>query len=401
MRRIILSDMALKIISIIVAIVLWMYVMSEQNPHITTVIKEVPVKLLNMDEDKFALKDNDDKLYVNVKVKGRRSIIMELKPDDIKADIKMKGRTEGENLLPVNVEVPNNVELLDFYPKEIMLSLDAIIEEQFPVTVDIQGVPAQGFAAGEPRAKPQAVVVKGPRSKIDSIKQVVAKVDIKDMNADINATIPLRVIDGQGQVQKDVTFWPETVDIYLPIVPVKEVSVIPNIKGDPPEGYFIRSVKTENPTVQVTGSEETLAQLDVITTETIDIGGQINSIVREVNLLVPENVKLIEPHEGSTKVQIEIEKHADLEMVLNSEDIVVENLSQDLVAEIEKKELTLTISGPESTIEKVTNNMIKVYIDASELDVGEHQTKILGTINRPYNIIKIQPDNIKIVIRKL
>ena len=58
----------------------------------------------------------------------------------------MKGRMEGENLLTVSVTLPDNIELVSINPPEIMVTLEPVVEKQIPVTVDINGSPAEGFA---------------------------------------------------------------------------------------------------------------------------------------------------------------------------------------------------------------------------------------------------------------
>ena len=132
--------------------------------------------------------------------------------------------------------VPSNVEFIDVFPREIMVVLDGIVEEQLPITVDVTGRPARGFAITTPVTKPQAVVVKGPRSKVNAIKQVSTKIDINGQNSDVTSTLPVRVFDAQNKEQKDITFRPEVVEVTVPIVPVKDVKIVPNLTGSLPEG---------------------------------------------------------------------------------------------------------------------------------------------------------------------
>ncbi|HHY70859.1 MAG TPA: hypothetical protein GX519_04205, partial [Thermoanaerobacterales bacterium] len=185
MRKFFATDTAVKILSIIVAIVMWLYVMNEQNPQITTMVREVPVKLQNLDESKFALKEDSAQFKVSVKVKGRRSLVADLKPDDINAEVNMRGRMEGDNLIRVDVTTPPNVEFIDVLPREVMVTLDGIVEEQMPIVVDVAGIPTQGFAADKPMTKPQAVVVKGPRSMVNAVKKVSTRIDISDKNSTV------------------------------------------------------------------------------------------------------------------------------------------------------------------------------------------------------------------------
>ena len=103
MRKFLSSETAIKIFSILPALIMWMYVMNEQNPQFTYVVRDVPVKLVNLDAEKFALKNGNEEFKVNVKIRGRRSQVAEIKPNYINAEVNLRGRMEGENLLRVDV----------------------------------------------------------------------------------------------------------------------------------------------------------------------------------------------------------------------------------------------------------------------------------------------------------
>ena len=401
MRKFFASDTAIKILSIIAAIVMWLYVMNEQNPQVTYVIRDVPVKLQNLDETKFALKDNSIEYKVNVRVSGRRSLVANLKPSDIHAQVNLRGRMEGDNLIRVDVSTPPNVELIDVSPREIMVTLEAIIEEQLPVSVDIIGVPAPGFAVDRPTSKPQAVVVKGPRSLVNAVKKVSASIDVTDTNSTIVSTLPVRVLDAQNKEQKGVTFRPEVVEVTVPIVPVSNVQVLPNIRGNPPEGYIIRDVRIDPPTVVVTGGHEILDGLQSLGTESINVEGATSTVSTDVKLILLKGVSLFDEDIETVRVTVEIERLATTTLNVDSEEIQILNLSTGLQAEVEKREILLTVSGPESIIDKVNKNMLRLNIDVADLAEGEYIIDIRGDISRPYRVINIEPTSITVTLRNL
>lgn len=205
-RRLFDDDTAIKILSIILAVLMWLYAMNEQNPQVTYIIKDVPVKLVNLDEEKLVLKDESAEFKVNVKVRGRRSLVSDLKSDDISAEMNMKGRIEGENLIRVDVVVPPNIELIDVYPREILVTLEAVIEEERPVTVEVTGTTAQGFAARPAQVSPQYVTVKGPRSAVEAVNKVVVYIDVSGKDKPIIGNFPFKVLDKNGKEQKRITF---------------------------------------------------------------------------------------------------------------------------------------------------------------------------------------------------
>ena len=89
-------------------------------------------------------------------------------------------------------------------------------------------------------------------------------------------------------------------EVTVPIIPVRNVQVLPNIKGNPPEGYIIRDVRIDPPEVTVTGSSDTLSDLQTINTESINIDGKTSAVTAEVRLIFPRGVtsfdeELIQP----------------------------------------------------------------------------------------------------------
>lgn len=402
MHRFFANDTAVKVLSIIVAIVMWLYVMNEQNPQVTYIVRDVPVKLSNLDEDKFALKDESSQFTVNVKVRGRRSLVTDLKPNDISAEVSMRGRMEGDNLIRVDVVVPPNIELIDVLPREIMVTLEAVIEEQRPVTVEVVGTPAQGFAAGKPQVKPQEVVIKGPRSIVNSIKKISTTIDISDKDSAVTSTLPFMVLDGQGNEQKRITFRPDVVEVTVPIVPVSNVQVLPNIRGNPPEGYIIRDVRIDPPSITVTGSADILNNLQSISTEPINIQGEVSTVSVDVNLLLPKGITIFDEEVQSARVTVEIEKLATTTLNIKSDKIAVEGANSGLNAELEHdRDVILTVSGPESIIDKANENMVKLNVDITGLTEGEHFVKIRADVSRPYRVIKIEPSEIHVTISNL
>jgi YbbR domain-containing protein len=401
MGKFLSGELAIKIISVVAAFVMWMYVMNEQNPQVTYVVRNVPVKLQNLDESKFALRNTNQQFFINVKVKGRRSLIADLKPQDIEAEVNLQGRMEGENLLPVSVTVPGNVELLDFSPKEIMVVLDAVIEEQMPVYADIKGVPAEGYAYTKPVVRPQAVVVKGPRTLVNSIKKVAVQVDISGKNATVVSTLPLRVLDAQDREQRGITFRPDVVEVTVPVVPVSSVPISPDIKGSPQEGYIVKDVRVAVPVVVLTGGRDVLRSIDTVFTEPINIEGLTQTVSRDVRLILPRGVKIFEEQVKTVRVTVEIEKLSSRTLTFRPEEIAVNNLSPEFTAELENRDIVLTVRGPESIIDRVNKNMVEIYVDILGLVEGEHMLKIRASIPRPYTIAEIQPESIKVTLRRI
>lgn len=399
MDNILRNNMSIKLISILVAVLLWMYVISEQNPYIIHIYKDVPVKLNNLDTANFALKEEEAGFKVSVRVRGRRATISELTKSEIKAEVNLRGRMEGENLIPVAVTVPDNVELLDINPPEIMVTLETIIEKQVPIVVRLTGTPAGGFAAMDPSAKPGEAVLKGARSVVESVKSAFVSVDISGKNRDVKGNFPLRVVDEKNGEVKNITFRPETVDVTVPIVKKADVEVIPKITGSPAGGYAVSDITVVPLTLSVTGEDEVVESLNELYTEGLDITGLSQDIQKEVKVILPEGVRPVRGEKDTVTVFINIEKEVEGSLKITKEVDVI-NLQDGYEAVIEPVEITLNFKGLRQFVDNVKEDDINIYVNLKNLKQGVYNAKLQVGVPENITLLDYSPKNISVEIRE-
>jgi YbbR domain-containing protein len=399
MDNILRNNMSIKLISILVAVLLWMYVISEQNPYIIHIYRDVPVKLNNLDTANFALKEGEAGFKVSVRVRGRRATISELTKSEIKAEVNLRGRMEGENLIPVAVTVPDNVELLDINPPEIMVTLETIIEKQVPIVVRLTGTPAGGFAAMDPSAKPGEAVLKGARSVVESVKSAFVSVDISGKNRDVKGNFPLRVVDEKNGEVKNITFRPETVDVIVPIVKKADVEVIPKITGSPAGGYAVSDITVVPLTLSVTGEDEVVESLNELYTEGLDITGLSQDIQKEVKVILPEGVRPVRGEKDTVTVFINIEKEVEGSLKIRKEVDVI-NLQDGYEAVIEPVEITLNFKGLRQFVDNVKEDDINIYVNLKNLKQGVYNAKLQVGVPENITLLDYSPKNISVEIRE-
>lgn len=399
MDNILRNNMSIKLISILVAVLLWMYVISEQNPYIIHIYRDVPVKLNNLDTANFALKEGEAGFKVSVRVRGRRATISELTKSEIKAEVNLRGRMEGENLIPVTVTVPDNVELLDINPPEIMVTLETIIEKQVPIVVRLTGTPAGGFAAMDPSAKPGEAVLKGARSVVESVKSAFVSVDISGKNRDVKGNFPLRVVDEKNGEVKNITFRPETVDVTVPIVKKADVEVIPKITGSPAGGYAVSDITVVPLTLSVTGEDEVVESLNELYTEGLDITGLSQDIQKEVKVILPEGVRPVRGEKDTVTVFINIEKEVEGSLKITKEVDVI-NLQDGYEAVIEPVEITLNFKGLRQFVDNVKEDDINIYVNLKNLKQGVYNAKLQVGVPENITLLDYSPKNISVEIRE-
>lgn len=290
---------SLKLLSLVLAFALWVYVSNEQNP--------VREKILNVNLEHSGLPVNGIVSglpdSVRVRIEGNKNQLANLSPVDFRALVQIPEGKYGEVSLPVKVTAPPGLRVAGVTPDEVKVYLDRVVERYITVAVNVRGTPASGYIALAPQYQPATVLVRGPGRVVNNLDHATAQVDIQGAAANVEQTVPISV----GPV--NVTLIPPEVKIMVPVVSSVSTATIPvrlQVSGSPAAGYMVKGSAAEPSAVQVIGPPEALKGISFVSTEAVDVQGLDKSLTREVAVLMPAGVTGIQP--GRVKVSVEIVK---------------------------------------------------------------------------------------------
>ena len=144
MKRLLSGNMAPKILSVVGACLLWLFVMNEQNP-LSEMTYTVQLEQRNLAGNLLVFNTPET---VRVRVKGPRSVIAGVLAKDIKAYIDLKGVSEGRYAIKVHAQAPLPVEVVEINPDQVMLRTDTYLERAFPVELQFIGDALAGVGRG-------------------------------------------------------------------------------------------------------------------------------------------------------------------------------------------------------------------------------------------------------------
>ncbi|MBA1336347.1 MAG: hypothetical protein HPY66_2782 [Firmicutes bacterium] len=399
MARITDKEINIRIISVIFAVVLWLYVASEQNPMEYKNIKEVSVQLINLESvAKSGLVIKDEQVYkVDVTLQGKRSILSEVKATDIRVEADLRGfNQKGVNSIPVEVKgVPTNVELVDFTPKNIKVSLEPIISVQVPVGVNTTGRPKDGYTSLQPVVTPGEVLVKGPESLVGNIKVQTAALKLDGTSGDVKEVLPVKVVDQDGNEITGVEISPNIVEVDVPVRRTKEVKVDVVIQGEPAQGYEIVNILQGRQTVVAYGDQNLIDSIDRIVTKPVNIAGIEQDSSYQADLIIPEGVSLI-GNISRIDVNVRIEKIIAKKLII--ERITPVNMGKGLRIgdNTELPRVQMTLEGRESIINRLTANDINIYVDLKDLGRGSHNVPLQADLPDGVSKKALEPDKVEI-----
>ena len=394
MDKLLEKHVVARFISLVLAFFLWLSVVNEQNPEIDRTITLQP-QLRGLPADMVIIEEVDP---VSLRLRGRRNDIFEVGAEELEVYASLSGVGEGENEIEVRVgRQPAGIKVMEIIPAHILVQTEGIIQEQREIQLSLKGEPAEGHALGEKHFTPAQVIVEGPRSIVEEIARVVARLDISEAVNDIQEVVLLQALSRQGSVlNEDVIIRPEVVEIKIPVMelPSKVLEIKPHITGEAAEGYQVDEVVVVPTELRVYAPLEVLDQMSQLETVPIDIEGATADIILEPRLLVPNEIQL--PF-NRVRVTVMVSEKTG-ERKVREVPIKINNLEEGLAAELDSGIIDVTIFGSSNQINSLQPRDITAFVDTNNLGVGQHRLKV--RLELPFGIqrIAVDPEEVTVTI---
>lgn len=287
------SNTALKIISLLLAVILWTYVTYQDNTERTHWFKDVPITVVGseaLSETGFYV-TGTSRTSIDVKLRGNRADLSRVNIDDITVVMDVSGLSrEGDTAVICEVKsVPNNIEVVSTRNGTVTVSAEEIITDIYPISVRVVGSPASGYSVFDTSLSSNEVTVRGPKTIVSTIASVATKsVSIDGANQSGVVSVGLTAYDSEGNSLSGVTFDPSTVEVSYNVLREKTVPLRISLTKIP-----INKDITYSPgTIKIYGSADDLAAVELITSAPLDVSQAEDGDVLSVGLNIPTGVRL-------------------------------------------------------------------------------------------------------------
>lgn len=203
----------------------------------------------------------------------------------------------GLNQVPIRVDSGDPAVQVDA-PSTIPVTVDQLGSTNLTVSIERVHTLPPGFheQANTTAATPSGVRVDGPKSLLTTAEAVVL-LDLADMTAP-GANQPYQVVVRDSKSKRPligikVTPLQVTVKIVIQADAITlEKPVGFTLTGQPAAGYRITRVTIEPLTVQATGLQNTLATVNLLSTDPVDVSNQKSDVVKIVTIRPPSGVEV-------------------------------------------------------------------------------------------------------------
>ena len=354
----------IKIISLLSAIVLWMYVMAVVDPEDTKLYENIPITITNLNEikDLGLVVDPDDNLVTSVYIKGKLSDLQKISANNIDVYGTVSNPIEGQNQLYLRASVNDKV-TTEFKSDTIVINLEKSIEEEKNITVNITGVYKDNVDKVD--LDKTKVVVSGPRSSVDSVKYVQATFDANKESVDTKSTeLELKALDSEMNEVDHVTLEFNKVTAKVSYFQQKQVKINPIFSSNESNLVQDQDFTIIPSEINIKGKSDVINNIDSINTKMINVD-ELGTNNKIVDLDIPDGInadkdsvtiKLI--NKNKTKNSTFIYSGDDISLLNNEEDVSINDfeIPDDIIVKIQY----------DNDSDRISKTDLKLYLDLSE-----------------------------------
>ena len=372
----------IKIISLLSAMVLWMYVMAIVDPEETKLFENIPVTITNKNE----LNERDLVIYpeqdltTNIYVTGKLSNLKKVTKDDINVYGQINNPLEGNNEIYLKVSTSQRVNY-DFKNPVMIVTLEKIISEDKSIKVDITGSGKNNVDNIMLQDNIDKVSISGPRSLVNKVKRVVGTVKVSGESNNFSQSIKLEPVDANGKVVEGVELEKDSVNVNIILLAQKTVPIILKLSDNSESG--VNYTMSQN-TVTIKGKKDIVDSINNIETQPVKLSEILPGTSKDIYLQVPSGITI------ETKY-ITINKNSEENTL--EEYTYTENIDKSKIKIPNSINVSIEYLQSEGSINK---DDIKLYIDLNEVSLEDNTCKIKYESIYEIEKINIDPDIVTI-----
>lgn len=386
LTKLITNNFGLKVLSAVLAVILWMVVVNVEDPDRSAVFT-VPVEITNTDYltemgKTYEVLDNTD--MVSFVVSGPRSVVENLEASDFTVTADMENIDATMSMVPIIVSAASNSSQIDITQRNsfLIVQVENLVTENFRVDVETEGTLAEDCFVDGVSSSVKSVTVSGPESVMDQIAGAQAVLNVNGAAQDVASVQEIVLVDASGNaVSKDrLTLEQTETTVTARVKMRKTVPLEFEVTGTPAAGYRYQEIESDINSIEIEGDAEVLSALEElqITASELDIAGVTSSVTAVIDLTeyLPEDVTLAagEPKEITVRIIVEAQATVDVEVPV--ENITVNHLADGLELRFNSQTVIMHITGYSEELSRIDAGELTGRIDVSGLQAGTFNVEV-------------------------
>ena len=375
--RKILKRIPTLLLSLFLGLIVWGFAVTSADPVEERIFPSL-IQVEMIGQNPTLIMTSESSLEMTLTLRAPKSILDKLENNQvaIRALVDLSTLPAGTHTLPVQVQVDTRpVKIIAKNPTSVTVTLEQLASESLPIRLITSGEIAIGFQGGPVALSQISTTISGPKSQVEKVKEIIAKLDINQARENINRSLLLQPMDENGNTITGLTMTPDRVTVTQSITQrggYRTVVVKVLVTGQVANGYRLTNISAFPAVVTVFSTDPNLVnQLPgYVETFPLSLTGLKDDVDVRLDLILPSGVSVV----GDQSVQVQV-GIATIEgsLTLTNQPVELVNLSPGYEADVSPATVDVILSGPLPLLDQLTQADIRITLDLSNLTKGTFQ----------------------------
>lgn len=369
-------NVGLKLLSLLLAILLWNYVISS-NTSITrtktlhNITGYVSGQTALNNNGLALLEDPSEALSsLNVVVEAPQAEYSRVASENVQVSLDLSNvRSAGTQEVPFRA-TSSYGRVVSIQPQSLTLTFETLDSRTIAVNPVIAGG-SDDYWYSVTRTNPTMVTVSGASSAVQSITSAQVIVDVSGLTSSTVTSLPYVLTDASGEAVSQTMLNRSTssISINLDVYPcgVIPVSTDPAAvtTGQPAEGFVVQSVSVQPDSVVVAAERDLLDSLTELMIEPVSVEGASQSFSARASVSLLPDFKDVSSEQVYVNIAIGEET---VSAYMTNVDIILEGQAENM--DVEYDPLGAYITGPKSQVERLLEEGLTASVNLDGLEEG-------------------------------
>lgn len=374
------------LLSAVIAISLWVYVVTTVTPEDSQWIRNIPVTFTNEDglfSDRNLTLTKGRNATVDLKVYGKRQDLLKLNNSNITITVDLSDVLgPGSWPLRYTIEMPetvsdNDISIESRSTYEIDVQVDLLSVKEVPVQAVFQGSVADGYVQDSIELEYDTLEISGPQDQVSKVDHAEVVLERTNLSKTVSDSLAYTLVDADGGevVSDEIHCNVDKIGVMMTVSMVKELPLTVQFidGGGATEEHVVSSI--EPSTITVKGSAEDLEGLNSLNIGNIDLSTvpTNTSYTGNFSIVLPDNMTNLTGEEMA-KVTVELKNLK--EKTFRVTNLELANTPSNLKATLGTVSLQIKLRGPSDVIDTITASNIRAVADLSSVGTSTGQFSV-------------------------
>jgi len=361
----------------------------------------VPIERENQPSDTFLLSPADLGSVGGIRYIAPADLGLRVDTSTFRATVDLSDVDPADGPASVVVRVTavdSRIQVLDFAPRRIVVTLDRVTERVVKITPVIGDIPDQ-LEVGDPVVDEEMATVRGPDSVVATVAEVQARVSIDPSGIDVNRLVELVPVDSSGEAlaNAQIDVMPARVRVRVAVFTDRQtrtVPVNPIVVGTPAAGFELASIEVDPLIISVQGDPDDLVGLERADTAPVTLSGASSMVVQTVGLELPDGVEAL----GSSMVTVTVRLRSVTATRTFEAGLALVGARADKRYELSTDRIVVTIGGSIADLNRLSGATLVLTVDVTGLEDGTHAVPVSANLVTGLTLLTASPNPIQVTV---